>query len=294
MVNVYEEISLPSAITDYYGQVYPLKEEETTYKYILLYTFHAKFRGFELQNFIEQTTNDQVDNISLFSDVQGKPIGISVIQFTYPVSHSTIVKILQKPFHGIQMQARAFSTQTEYEKFMAFHSLERLDYIHFTKGKHTPLIYVQNFKGDSNDIKDLFKTVGNIQLVRTQTINIGTLFILYFEHEDEALKACKVFHEFTSQQQTTPLIVKPMYKNASTQYFAVTGLENIETVNQLCTMYGSVSTIKPWKGNGLPVFYVFMENIEESQAACALLNGKNNNETKIRTYFITFDRFSSV
>ena len=124
---------------------------------------------------------------------------------------------------------------------------------------------------DSNDIKDLFKTVGNIQLVRTQTINIGTLFILYFEHEDEALKACKVFHEFTSQQQTTPLIVKPMYKNASTQYFAVTGLENIETVNQLCTMYGSVSTIKPWKGNGLPVFYVFMENIEESQAACALL-----------------------
>ena len=272
----------------------PPKKEEKSSKFIIIYTSSPDFRGYELQNFIEERIQSNVDNLSVFCDQNGDKIGIIAVELSFPISHSVLAKILQKPFKNITLQIRAFSSKTEFQKFLEIHSVERLDSIKFTRGNHTPLVYVQNFNGDSQQLKEIFASVGNVQLVRLQKVNFGNVFIVYYNDEDTALKACKTFNNINIAEQTEPIIVKPMYKTAATQYFAVRGLNSKEECGEICSNYGKANEIKEFPEEVGHTYYVYMEDLEESKATCALLNDAEINGNHIKTFFITYDRFYSI
>ena len=272
----------------------PQKVEEKSSKFLIVYTSPAEFRGYELQNFIEEMIQSSVDNISVFCDQNGEKIGIVAVELSFPITHSKLSKILQKPFKGVTLQIRAFPAKTDFQKFLEIHSVERLESINFTRGKHTPLVYVQNFIGDSQQLKEIFNSVGNIQLVRLQKVKFGNVFIIYFDDEDSALKACRTFNNITPSGQTTPIIVKSMYKSASSQYFAVCGLNSKEECEELCSNYGTVNAIKTLPETNGFTFYIYMEDLDQSKTACALLNGLQINDCHIRTFFITNDRFNQI
>ena len=266
-------------------------QEDQSSRFLICYTFGLEFRGYELQNFIESQINSSVDNISLFSNSNGEKTGIVAVELSYPTPHSKLIKIMEKTFKNTRLQVRAFPSLSEFHKFMEVHSIERLNQIGFTTRKPPPLVYVQNFRGDAYELKVFFQTLCHVQLVRKQNAKNGIFIIVYFEDEASSLKACKTFHQYQQTNSDLPLIVRPLYKNAATEYLYV-GISNEEDCHELCSNYGSIEEIKQSPtGNGC---FIHMKNIESSKAACALIGGLSINDIPLRTFFITANKWNSI
>jgi hypothetical protein len=264
-------------------------EEEKSAKYLIIYTGALDFRGFELQNFIEERTNSNVEDISVFTYENGAHIGISAVVFAEPIPISVISKIQESLFFGVGLRLRAFPKYSEFQKFMNIHAVERLERIGFTQIQSVPLVYIEGYDGTREELNEQLELFGNINLIRVQEAQIR-VFIVYFDKEASALNACRVLNG--ASLKGSIVVVKPLFRRAVTQYFAVRGLEAANEVEELCSVYGKISAIKTVQERDSNTFYVFMENLEEAITACTLLSGrKYSDSNSTTTFFITKDRF---
>lgn len=256
-------------------------------KYIVIYQHPLnQKRAFELQNTVEDTLRVEIDDITIFKHPNGENLGISSIEFSKEVPISQL-NLLEKEKIN---QIRAFKTRSEYEQFMNIHSLDRLELIKFKSGR-TPLVYIGNFNGSADDLRQMLRQFGTITLVRELKAKNITYFIAYFEQETSASFAVQTLNQQIINSQS--VLCRSFYSNAYQDFFAVRGALDAESLKSLLSDYGNIKSFQEVQDGESVTYIISMESEEINKACCMLLNGIKLGHSKFKTFFVDKQRFLS-
>lgn len=264
-----------------------------TFGYLIALIFEPPESGFaqyEVYNFIEETLKVELEDLSVFRNMQGNPIGVVVAQMTEEISLSRLARITDRMFKGKQVSARLFTSQTSFQKFIFAQSQDRLKSIILNYDDSVPLVYVNNFPNRSDDeITDFFLKCGNIKSFKKTKFKDHYYFVIEYSNIAEARRACHSYSDFDFEGNILKTAL--LYKSAAERTFAVHHCTDRKLLEAEIKNYGEIDRIKESKDDKTDI-YVMMISIESSKAACLLLNKEFINGTQITTNFVDFDYFN--
>ncbi|OHT12335.1 hypothetical protein TRFO_17927 [Tritrichomonas foetus] len=246
------------------------------------------FASYEIYNFIENTLKIELEDMSVFRNSIGIPTGIVVAQLTSEISLVRLMKLHGKKFKGSPVEARLFTTQASFQKFIFAQSEPRLQTIKLNYDNSVPLVYVQNFPEGESDLGDFFSQCGKIISIKKYPFKKESYYAIEFSTEAEARLVCRTFNDYELHGRSLKVAI--LYKNAAERSFAVHHCQDIQWLKNELKCYGRVDAYKVSND----VVYVMMETLESSKAACILLNKNFDTGTQIVTHFIDYEYFNRV
>ena len=258
--------------------------------YLIALTFNpVEFYSYEMYAFVESHLQLEIEDLSIFRDEDNKPSGIVIVQFFEEVSLEKLKMIHGAPFKGLPVLVRLFSSIYSFNKFVTSQVDKELSHISLPLRVGVPLVYVQGFKGNIDDVNKFFGRCGKITLIREKEYNYGSYFILYFGSEAEAKKACRAFMGFSCSYGN--LLVSPLYSRSAERCFSISFCEDPSWLKDEIEQYGHIfDMIQDSDGT----IYVLMDNIESAKNACTLLNGMICQNSRILTSFIEYEHFDTI
>ncbi|OHT04722.1 hypothetical protein TRFO_06145 [Tritrichomonas foetus] len=270
---------------DYGNSINPL-DDEPSGTLISIKMDPIDFEEYELYNFVESTIRIELLDLSAFKNLDGKPTGIAVAQFSEPVTQSRLRKLHGKKFKKVPVEVRLFTTLGSFQKFCRNVAEFRLQSINLDMKTSPPQVYVLNFNGDEQSVRHFFSRCGQISLVKSFPYKNAVYYTLFFVSEASAKLACRSFDGFEYANQT--LVVAPLYKNAAEKQFAIHHVQDPQWLKQEISYFGKIAVFKELTDN---ICFVMMERLEDAKAACVLLNKKFDNDVQIKTNFIDYIYF---
>lgn len=282
---------------DYFNENYSINTDSSKTKYkepsgyliSVKVSSNVEFVSYEIYNFIEQTVKVELEDISLFRTLNGTPTGLLVAQFTEEVTQSRLQKLESKTFKGSPIQVRLFQTIGAFHKFIRSLSESKLDLIRFNNSNSIPIIYLQNFDGDSNSVNEFFSKFSQISMIKPYKYRDSYYYVLFFTDEASAIKAHRTFNGF--EYKNKKLIVAPLYKNAAERTFAIHHCQDPSWLKKEIEYFGDIEQIKQ---NSQSEIFVQMTSLESAKAACVLLNNKVHDSYTITTNFVDYDYFQRI
>ena len=249
------------------------------------------FYSYEIYNFIEDYVKVELEDLSLFRDLNGTPTGTVIAQFTEEVTQSRLERLQSQLFKGKPVKVRLFQSVGAFHKFIRAVSISRLDAIHFDNKQSPPIIYVLNFDGDVSEVNEFFGQCGQISMTKPYKYRDSFYYVLFFTTESAAMSAYRTFNGH--QRTGGPITVAPLYKGAAERTFAVHNCNDFEWLKKEVRYFGGIDSIKQ-SSDGTGDIFFQMDSLEYSKAACVLLNNREHNGRTIRTNFVDFDYFQRV
>lgn len=254
-------------------------------RYIIIYQNELMQRlGYDLQNFVEDTLRVNVEDVIVFRRPDQGKFGIAGIEFTSDVPISSLDLLDREKIS----QIRAFKTRSEFETFMKIHSLERLNLIQYKSNKG-PLVYISNFPGSADELKEHLKKFGSLSLVREVKAANTTYHIAYFDQEASASLACKSYNNIKINNNTIKL--RALYPNAYRSCFAVRGAPNRSVLSEVLAKYGNIRLFQEVQDGKDTTYLIEMESDEQNKACCMLLHNQEVEGSTLQTFFVDKDRF---
>lgn len=272
-------------------------DRDDTFGYLMALIFEppeSGFASYEIYNFIEETLKVELEDLSVFRNMQGNPIGIVVAQMTEEISLIRLSRITERPFKGKQVSARLFTSQTSFQKFIFAQSQDRLKNIILNYDDSVPLVYVNNFPNKPDEIiTEFFLRRGKIKSFKKTKLNFKDNFYFVIEYSNigEARRACHIYSNFRYEESVLKTAL--LYKSAAERTFAVHHCQDMQALEDEIGNYGEIDKIKASKDDKTEI-YVMMKSIEASKAACLLLNKEFINGVQITTNFIDFEYFNQI
>ncbi|KAH0793222.1 hypothetical protein GPJ56_002931 [Histomonas meleagridis] len=249
------------------------------------------FYSYEIYNFIEDYVKVELEDLSLFRDLNGTPTGTVIAQFTEEVTQSRLERLQSQLFKGKAVKVRLFQSVGAFHKFIRMMSISRLDAINFDNKQSPPIIYVLNFNGDNSDVNEFFGQCGQISMVKSYKYRNTFYYVIFFTTETAAMTAYRTFNGH--RRSGVPIIVAPLYKGAAERTFAVHNCNDFQWLKQEVSYFGGIDSIKQSSDGSGDIFFQ-MDSLEFSKAACVLLNNREHGGRTIRTNFVDFDYFQRV
>ncbi|KAK8887416.1 hypothetical protein M9Y10_038456 [Tritrichomonas musculus] len=245
------------------------------------------FASYEVYNFIEETLKVELEDLSVFRNAQGNPLGVVVAQMTDECSLSRLSRIAGREFKGSAVSVRLFTSQTSFQKFIFAQSHSRLQNIILNYDESVPLVYVNNFPNYSDDkIGEFFSKCGAITSFKKVPLKDRFYFIIQYSTTEEARKAYHMFSDYRINGDILKTAL--LYKSAAERTFAVHHCQDKKWLEAEVTNFGQIDEIKVGQDG---IIYIMMMSIESSKAACLLLNKEFNNGIQITTNFVDYEYF---
>ena len=240
---------------------------------------------YEVWNFIEENTKAIIEDLSLFRNEFGEPTGVAVAVLEDDISASRLQRVCEKKFKNVDVKAYLFTSAAEMAKFIRQNAALGMESSKkIVNRKNVPLVYVLNFPGNQNELRQKFSICGTISLVDAP-LKSQKLFTVYFDTEESVNKACEMFHG------SDGMIVVKLYQRAAESSFIVRHVQDnrADAIRSIVQEFG---TISQWKRTPTGDLAFLLENWEAAKAACILL--KHLVPDDINTFFIDKYYFDSL
>jgi len=247
------------------------------------------FAPFEMQNFIEDKLSVEVDDLSTSRYPDGSPSGEVYVKFFGEIKVELLSRIHGSRFKDYIVHVKLFGSASTMTKHLINKGQDKAQKIALQNKSQVPVLYVQHFQGEKESIEAFFGQFGDISEVSTKKWKNGNIFIIQFISKAAALSAASSTNGF--QLNSTSLVVSLLYKKASERSFVIRGCSDLSWLENEIITYGPISSIKH-SNNG--AVYVMMESLDDSRAACTLLNKRVYKESTIMTHFIEYEYFMKV
>lgn len=260
------------------------KEEEAN---LLVLSFEPmEFCSYEIYNFVESCLKVDVDDVSICHDSYENPTGNVLVLLSEKIPVSRASRLASLKFKDSPVDIRLFPRRSEFEKYIKRLTETKLPEYQDIYKNAPPMVYVANFNGSEQDVRDFFGKCGSISLLRSFPYHDSQYWMISYTTEEDALYACKTFNGF--EDQNGQLIVMPMYKRAVERTFIIEHCDDINWLKQELSAFGKIEQIQNTTDGRV---FVMMETLEPSKAACTLINSRVYNGQRISAHFVDYEYF---
>ncbi|EAY06974.1 hypothetical protein TVAG_100150 [Trichomonas vaginalis G3] len=241
--------------------------------------------SYEIYMLIEDKLNIEIEDLTIIKDNKGKYTGLVIVQLREKVSKSQLQQLETIQFKGKSIATQLYTSEQEYKEFIKSIVLQKLQLITLPMLKSVPLVYVYNFEGDQNDIKEVFSQVGTILLAEQKK----DYFILYFSSEFEAIQASRLLNLSMINGKEIKLTL--FYPRSVERSFGIRFCNDINIILNMIKKFGKIESSKQYQDGTI---YILMENSKSSKKACLWLNNKKIDCSYISTFFIKYNEYKKA
>ena len=256
--------------------------------YLIALTFDiVDYSSYELYSYVEETLKTEVEDLSIFrSPITNKPTGLVVVQLVEDVNTSRLKKLTEQTFKGRPVQVRLFSNELKFAQFLNNNVEEKLRQVYLPLKQATPIVFVQNFVGNDDDLTNLFGKCGKINLIRMSHIKKCIFYTIYYDKEVATRLACRTLNGFVVGK--CEMIVTALYPRASERCFGVSNCDAPDELRVQIQIFGNIEKMKQSKDG---TFYFLMETLNSSRYACTLINSRKIGTHRVFTFFVEYEQF---